>query len=234
MPTNSGLVNPAEEIGQVAKEHNIIYQLDACQSAGQYPLDVKKLCCDFLSSTGRKYLRGPRGTGFLYANKNRLNELIPMTLDLHSAEWDARNNFTQLNDAKKFETWESNIAAKIGLMTAVKQINELGINEIWERVTELAEYLRNELTKINEITVQDIGRVKSGIVTFTSSIYTPSKMAKYFSENKINTVTPILSGTRIDMESRNLDSVLRSSVHYYNTKEEIDTFVSLIKQLHQQ
>ncbi|MTI40703.1 aminotransferase class V-fold PLP-dependent enzyme [Fulvivirga lutimaris] len=232
MPTNGGLVNPAERIGEIAKEYNIFYLLDACQSAGQYPLDVKKIGCDFLSSTGRKYLRGPRGTGFLYANKRRLNEITPLNLDLHSAEWNSINSFQQRNSAKKFETWESNIAAKIGLMIAAKQINEIGIDRIWNRVTEVATYLRDELSKFNEITVQDIGKLKSGIVTFTSSKFTPLEMKKYFTENKINTVTPTLSGTRIDMENRKLDAVLRSSIHYYNTKEEIDTFVSLIKQLH--
>ncbi|MEQ9164610.1 MAG: aminotransferase class V-fold PLP-dependent enzyme, partial [Fulvivirga sp.] len=189
---------------------------------------------DFLSSTGRKYLRGPRGTGFLYASKKILKSITPINLDLHSAEWDSINSFKQLDNAKKFETWESNIAAKIGLMTAVQQINEIGIDKICNRVTEVADYLRDELSKIKEITVQDIGRVKSGIVTFTSSKFTPLEMKKFFSENKINTVTPTLSGTRIDMEARKLDAVLRSSVHYYNTKEEIDTFASLIKQMHRQ
>jgi cysteine desulfurase/selenocysteine lyase len=232
MPTNGGLVNPAEAIGRVANEHHILYLLDACQSAGQYPLDVKRIGCDFLSSTGRKYLRGPRGTGFLYASKKILKSVTPLNLDLHSAEWNSINSFKQLDNAKKFETWESNIAAKIGLMTAVQQINEIGIDKICNRVTEVADCLRDELSKIKEITVQDIGRVKSGIVTFTSSKFTPLEMKKYFSENKINTVTPTLNGTRIDMEARKLDAVLRSSVHYYNTKEEIDTFASLIKQMH--
>ena len=233
MPTNGGLVNPAEDIGKVARQHDIMYLLDACQSAGQYPLDVDKIGCDFLSSTGRKYLRGPRGTGFLYASKKRLNDITPLNLDLHSAEWSSKNSFKQLDNAKKFETWESNIAAKIGLMTAVKQINQIGINKIWTRVTELADYLRSELEKIAEITVRDMGKVKSGIVTFTSSRFSPEEMQTYFSQHNINTVTPTLSGTRIDMEARKIEALIRSSVHYYNTKREIDNFVSLIKQLHQ-
>lgn len=234
MPTNGGLVNPVEEIGRIARQYNILYLVDACQSAGQYPLDVKKIKCDFLSSTGRKYLRGPRGTGFLFVNKELLSELTPMNLDLHSAEWDTKNSFTQLDNAKKFETWESNIAAKIGLITAIKQINSIGIEHIWNRVIELASYMRSQLEKIEVITVQDLGRVKGGIVTFTSRNHTPQEIKDYLSKNKVNTVTPTLSGTRIDMESRKLDAVVRSSIHYYNTKEEIDTFVSLIIQLHQQ
>ncbi len=230
MPTNSGLVNPAQEVGKIAEKYNVLYQLDACQSVGQYPIDVRKIGCDFLSATGRKYLRGPRGTGFLFAKKIRFSELSPLNLDLHSAEWISKDTIDIREDARRFETWECNLAAKLGLSTAVSQAVNLGMETIWERVQLLADYLRKELSRIEEVIVTDIGEIKSGIVTFYSNTISTHQLKERFLEHNINTVVAIKSGTRVDMENRSLDSILRASVHYYNTKEEIDKFINLLTQ----
>lgn len=229
MPTNGGLVNPAEEIGAIAKRHNILYQLDACQSVGQYPIDVKRIKCDFLSTTGRKYLRGPRGTGFLYVNSEVINHLTPQSLDLHSAEWVASDTYEARNDAKRFETWECNPAAKLGLSNAILQTHDFGIEHIWQRVVILAEYLREKLESIEQISVTDIGQLKSGIVTFKSNITPVDQLKTKLLERNINTVVAIKSGTLIDMETRELGSILRASIHYYNTHEEIDIFIETLR-----
>lgn len=229
MPTNNGVVNPAEAIGEIASRHSILYQLDACQSAGQYPLDVQKIQCDFLSATGRKYMRGPRGTGFLFVKKQALASLTPLNLDLHSAEWTGLNEFKQRDDARKYETWESNLSAKLGLAVATKEINELGIQHIWEIITELSDYLRKKVAAVSHIKVQDYGLVKSGIVTITSKKYSAQELKEKLQEKNINTTVAVKSGTLIDMSARDLDEVLRVSVHYYNTKEEINTFIHCIQ-----
>jgi cysteine desulfurase/selenocysteine lyase len=231
MPSHNGLVNPAEEIGKIAIKHNLIYLLDACQSVGQYPIDVRKIQCDFLSTTGRKFLRGPRGTGFLFASKRRIEEFTPLSLDLHSAEWTSKDQISIKKDAKKFETWESNLAAKMGLTNAVKQLRALGIDMIWARVTDLADYLRLELNKIEGLIIQDVGRTKSGIITLSFKAHSPQKVKTELTELGYNTTVAVKSVSFIDMESRNLDAVLRVSVHYYNTKEEIDSFVGSIRQI---
>ncbi|MEK6217270.1 MAG: aminotransferase class V-fold PLP-dependent enzyme, partial [Boseongicola sp.] len=107
VPTNGGLVNPAAAVGQVARKHGVPYLLDACQAAGQMRLDVKALGCDFLSVTGRKFLRGPRGTGFLYVREAWLKTLEPVMIDHFGAPWVARDQYQLREDARRFETWEN-------------------------------------------------------------------------------------------------------------------------------
>jgi selenocysteine lyase/cysteine desulfurase len=221
IPTNNGLVNPAEEIGKVAKQHNVLYLLDACQSAGQYPIDVEKIGCDMLSATGRKYLRAPRGTGFLYVSKKVLDSLHPPFLDLHSAEWTAQDQFNVRDDARKFENWEANYAGIIGLNKAVSYILDLGIEAIWNRIQYLAGEFRQRLEALPGVRVRDIGKVKCGIVTFTVDGKSAEEVHRYLQKSGINVSVSTRSSTLLDMENRNLEEAVRASVHYYNTEDEI-------------
>lgn len=231
IPTNNGLVNPAETIGSIARKHGVLYLLDACQSVGQYPINVEKIGCDMLSATGRKYMRAPRGTGFLYVNKNVLEDLRPPFLDLHSAEWTGENKFKVRSDARKFENWEANYAGIIGLNKAVSYILDLGMEHIWERVQDLADRFRKELNDIPGVTVRDIGIIKCGIVTFTVEGKSAEQVKQYLSDNRINVSISTKSSTLLDMNRRHLDEAVRASVHYYNTEGEIEECIGLLRQL---
>ncbi|NNE63721.1 MAG: aminotransferase class V-fold PLP-dependent enzyme, partial [Gammaproteobacteria bacterium] len=195
IPTGGGLVNPAIEIGRIARQHGIPYLLDACQSAGQIPLDLKAIGCDLLSITGRKYLRGPRGTGLLYVRNSILDRLDPPFLDQHAAELISPGEYRVRQDARKFENWEQFFAGKYALGVAIEYALSWGMETIRQRVYNLADKLRNELSNNKDITVTDQGREKCGIVTFTSQTRDAGRIKNMLAEKKINVSISDGSGT---------------------------------------
>lgn len=231
VPTNGGLVNPAEAIGQIAREANVWYLLDACQSIGQLPLDVQRLGCDFLSATSRKYLRGPRGAGFLYVRQERLSELEPAMLDHHAATWTEPTRYVLRDDARRFETWEASYATWLGLGAAAQYALDRGLPWIWERVHNLAERLRAQLDALPGVTLQDRGQVRCGIVSFTVDGVLPARLCQTLSAQRIHISHSLPQSTLLDMRRRQLDhGVARASVHYYNTEAELDRFIDALRQ----
>lgn len=231
VPTNSGLVNPAAEVGRVARRHGVLYLLDACQSVGQMPIDVAALGCDLLSATGRKYLRGPRGTGFLYVRRAVLERLEPPFLDLRAATWVAPDRYELRPDARRFENWENNVAAQLGLGAAVDYALGWGLAAIEARVTALAEELREQLRALPGVTVRDIGRRRCGIVTFTAKDRDADDIVAALHRRKINTVTSSPRSTLLDATARQLPTVVRASVHYYNSEDEVARFATAVSEL---
>jgi len=229
VPTNSGLVNPAAAVGEIARQAGVLYLLDACQSVGQMPMHVEHLGCDMLSTTGRKYLRGPRGTGLLYVRRQVLEHLEPPLLDLHAAEWVARDRFTIRPDARRFENWETNYAGKIGLGVAIDYALSWGLDNIWERITVLANALRTRLATLPGVAVHDPGLVRCGIVSFTAAGHTPEEIQHALALSKINVTVSRRPSTRLDMEARDLTGLVRASVHYYNSEDEVERFCTTVK-----
>lgn len=229
MPTNGGLVNPAEEVGEIAARHGIPYLLDACQSVGQYPIDVKKLRCTFLSATGRKYMRAPRGTGFLFIKKEKIEGLESVFPDMMGGTWMSSLEYIPRQDAKKYENFENNRAGLLGLGKAAAYTNQWGIERIWGRTQWLAQKLRNRLGGVGGVEITDLGREKSGLVTFRMDGKHAGEVKRHLKNQHINVSVSAAWSTRIDMEKRGLNELLRASVHYYNIEEEIDFFVKVIE-----
>lgn len=228
VPTQGGLVNPAAAVGKIAKKHGVLYLLDACQSVGQIDVDVAEIGCDVLSGTGRKFLRGPRGTGFLFVRKGIINQIDPPFIDLLSATWTGANSFEFANGAKRFENWESYVAGRVGLMAAVKYARGIGLKNIEARVESLAENLRKALVDLKGVDIHDLGEKKCGIVTFTKAEKDPAEMADKLRQSGINVSVSAMPYARLDLEPRGLSAMTRASVHYFNTQAEIDSFIKAI------
>jgi selenocysteine lyase/cysteine desulfurase len=231
VPTNGGLVNPAAAVGRLARQAGIPFLLDACQSVGQMPIDVEAIGCDMLSATGRKYLRGPRGTGFLYVRKELIQKLEPPFLDLHSAQWVDFENFVIRPDARRFENWESYVAGRAGLAVAVEYALEWGLEAIYARVQALAGELRQTLATIPGLSLHDQGVEQCGIVSFAVADSDHEELMAALAAKAINVSVSPRNYTLLDMQARGLESLVRASVHYYNDEDEIDRFFAALEDL---
>lgn len=231
IPSNGGLINPAAEIGKIAKAHGIPYLLDACQAVGQMPIDVDALGCDMLTATGRKFLRAPRGTGFLYMRKDLLERTEPAMIDLLGATWVAPNGYELRPDARRFETWETNCAARIGLGIAAEYALNLGLEAIAARCRFLATTLRRRLEDIPGITLRDQGRDQSAIISFSAAGVAAERVMLQLRGERINVSVSPPATTPVDAARRRLPPVVRVSPHYYNSEEELEHLVGAIRNI---
>jgi len=222
VPTNSGLVQPVEAIGRICREHGIWYLVDACQSAGQMSLDVERIGCDFLSATMRKFLRGPRGAGFLYASDRVLDAGLQMLLpDMRSAHWTAPDSFTPEADARRFEYWEMPPALLLGSRAAADYALAVGLDWIEARVGHLATLTRSLLAELPGVRVLDRGEELCGIVTAHAEHWQPKVLLEKLAAAGINCRVSSLLAARIDFPRKGVEWALRISPHYYNTEEEV-------------
>ncbi|MFD3461699.1 aminotransferase class V-fold PLP-dependent enzyme [Nocardia fluminea] len=230
-PTNGGLVNPVAEATRIAHEAGALVLLDACQSTGQLPIDVVEFGVDAMSTTGRKWLRGPRGTGFLYVRSELAQTMEPARLDLHSATWVSPTEYRLADDASRFEFWECGVAARLGLGAAVDYLLAQGPDEVYAAVADRAEYLRKTLPELPSVTVRDLGTQHSGIVSFTAEGHDPEQLRDRLAEHAITVTVSHASSTLLDMSERTLPAVLRASPHYFVSPADLDRFVATLAEL---
>lgn len=228
IPTNSGVVNPVADVGRVARSNGIPFLLDACQSVGQLPIDVGEIGCDMLVTTSRKFLRGPRGVGFLYVRSEFLDQLDPVFVELQSAPLVLPDRYELRNDAKRFETWEKNYANVLGMAAAAEYAIDVGLSAIWDRIQTLGEGARYYLGEIEGVTVRDLGAIKGGIVTFQVEGRHALEVRDLLSEESINVSISTSLSAPVDMHERGIDDLVRASFHAFNTEEEIEQLAAAI------
>jgi selenocysteine lyase/cysteine desulfurase len=230
--TQRGVINPVEEAGVVIRSRaNALYSLDACQSVGQIPIDVRQIGCDVMTATGRKYLRAPRGTGFAYVSSRLIEQVDPPGIDGHSAFWRDDDSYELLPSAERLESFEVNMATKVGLGVAIDYALSWGVEAIAERIGSLASELRERLSGAG-YEVLDGAAARSGIVTFRSPRESPEATQLWLSTRGINTNVALTQSARLDMDQRGIPAAVRASVHYFNTSEEITALIDALQATH--
>jgi len=227
IPTNSGLIQPVEAIGEIAEQAGVPYLVDACQTVGQIPIDVARLRCDFLSATARKFLRGPRGIGFLYiADRALTRGDAPLYIDMRGASWATADTFELAPDARRFENWEFSYALLLGLGAAAQYAIDAGIERCSERSLMLADKVRDKLSQLAR--VLDRGEKRAAIVTADFG-RSAAEIVEKLHKRHINTSATFRQWAIIDMDDKHVRSALRVSPHYYNTEEELDALIDALK-----
>ncbi len=229
VPTNGGLVNPAQAVGKLAKKYGVLYLLDACQAVGQMVVNVSEIGCDFLSATARKFLRGPRGIGCLYVREALIANMEPVVVDHFAANWVEKNRYELRSDARRFETWENAYALRAGLGAALAYADNVGLANIQKRAWKLAQTLRDQLTTIKGAQVHDAGVRHCAIVSFSIEGLDPVETVAALRAKNIIIGTSGVDSSRLDFEARKLPLLLRAAPHYFNTADEIGQLVAALK-----
>jgi selenocysteine lyase/cysteine desulfurase len=228
VPTNSGRIAPVRQIVGLAHRVGALVLLDACQSVGQLRVDVEELGVDALSATGRKWLRAPRGTGFLYVRREVLASLEPTTADLRGATWTASDRYELEAGARRFELWEYDVAGRLGLKVAVEQLLDLGVDDVEKAVRSRAADLRGALAEVPAVTLRDVGTDLSGIVSFTVDGVDPERVRDELAARKVTVTVSGAASTRLDMTARRLPAVVRASPHYFVSPEDIEAAAAAV------
>jgi selenocysteine lyase/cysteine desulfurase len=230
VPTNSGLIQPVEPLGEIAEAAGVPYLIDACQAVGQLPVDVRRLRCDFLSATARKFLRGPRGIGFLYVSDRALARgLFPLYIDMRGAAWTSADSFALAPDARRFENWEFAHALVLGLGAAAHYANEVGIDRGGQRARALAARLRTSLAALPGLRVLDRGRELAAIVTVEVAGRAAPDVVRELRARGVNTSAAMREYAVIDMDDKQAATAVRLSPHYYNTDAELESAVEALR-----
>ncbi|MDP9827802.1 aminotransferase class V-fold PLP-dependent enzyme [Kineosporia succinea] len=229
IPTSSGLVEPVAAIGALARRHGARYVLDATQSVGQVHIDVTEIGCDVLVTTGRKFLRAPRGTGFAYVSAGL--DLPPTAPDVRGAVWTASTSWELKPGARRFETWEASIGARVGLGVALEEALSLGTEQTERHLVARAASLRESLAETPKVTVQDPPCSPSAIVTFTVDGITPLRVNEQLGRLGVRTVSVPASHAQWDLGARGVDAVVRASVHVYNDDDDMAALVDAVARI---
>jgi selenocysteine lyase/cysteine desulfurase len=232
VPTNSGLVQPVAEIGRHCRELDLLYLVDACQSVGQLEIDVDEIGCDLLTATCRKFLRGPRGSGFLFVSDRVLRDgYEPLFLDMHGARWIEPGRYRPVDTAARFEEWEFPYSTLLGCAAAARYALQVGLGPISRRSPALASALRDRLAEIPGVRVLDRGPRPAALVTFEVEGWQPQPFKQALDARRINSALSFREFALYDFGDKDVDWCLRLSPHYYNTEEEVDEVVGAVDEI---
>lgn len=232
VPTNSGLVQDVAAVGRMCRARDVLYLVDACQSVGQMPVHPEAIGCDFLSATARKFLRGPRGAGFLWVSDRALESgLSPLFPDLRGADWVDGELFQPAPDARRFETWEFSWALVLGTGAAARYALEVGLDDARDRARELAGSLRERLPALRGVRVLDRGPELCSLVTVAVDGWRPRDLVAALRARGVNTSAQTRLDAVLDYDAKGVDGALRVSPHYFNTPADLDVFLGALGDL---
>ncbi|WP_310646428.1 aminotransferase class V-fold PLP-dependent enzyme [Limnohabitans sp.] len=229
LPANGGLIQPAAKVGALTRAAGIPFFLDAAQAVGQLPVDVRALECDVLTTPGRKWLRGPRGTGLLYVRRAFLSALTPPVVDHFTAPF-AQGRYTLRQDARRFETSEAGIAARLGLGQALEEALTQGLENIQHRVFAKSQAIRQALAHIPNVQLRDIGVAQSGLVSFTFDHSTSKVAQARLNAQGVEVALNGLAFTPLDLQARGLTDIIRASAHTTTTDADIDRLIHAVSE----
>lgn len=227
----SGALQHIEKICEIAKKRDVLTLINASQTLGLIPINVQELDCDFLTGCGRKWLRGPEGSGILYIRESLVESIEPTIIGWGGTTWDFETNeYYYLSTARRVEAGCPIVPSILGLGAAIDYAQNIGIEEIVTKVEALTRYSFQQLSVIEGIAIYGPKNIENrlAIIPFNVEGLHPDEITNYLEKNNII----IESGTfmaNMLLQHYGINKMVRISPHYFNTKVEIDFIVTLIK-----
>ena len=226
-----GTLQPLREARKLIRETHALYLVNASQSIGQIRVDVKDLGCDFLVAPCRKWLRGPQGLGILYCRKELLGSMEPSHIAWTTTKWISRSRYQHIATAERFEAGELNFGTVAALNRALDYVEEIGgIDNIRSRILHLTSYLLDRLREANGIEVygDPESATRGGIVAFDKRKVASENISSQLAKEGIiieagNFASPLV------LKKFHRDKWARVCVHYFNSTEDIDGFVTALE-----
>ncbi|MDA1082234.1 MAG: aminotransferase class V-fold PLP-dependent enzyme [Gemmatimonadetes bacterium] len=232
VPTFGGLVQRVEDVGEVCVAAGVPYLVDGCQAVGQLDIDVTTVRCDFLAATARKFLRGPRGVGFLYVSDGALaRDWHPLLVDMRGAKWPAPGGYALFDGARRFEQWEQSHALVLGMGAAARYALAAGVARTAARAHALAAELRARLANIPGVRALDRGERLSAIAAFECAGPDASVLVRALRERGVNTTAQTADENAVALQRLGASSLLRVSPHYYNDESDLDAIENALREL---
>lgn len=231
IPTFSGMVQRAADVGAECAAAGVPYLIDACQAVGQIDVDVNELRCDFLAATARKFLRGPRGIGFLYVSDAALARgAHPLLVDMRGANWEQPGGYTLYDGARRFEQWEQPLALVLGMGAAARYAIDAGVVRTAGRAHALAQDARLRLSAIPGIRALDRGEQLSAIATFECAGVEADALVRALRERGVNASAQGRDENAVALGRIGAQSLLRVSPHYYNDASDLDAVAAALRE----
>ncbi len=229
--SSSGQVVDLTAIKPIVKKYGAYYLLDACQSVGQLPVNFVEIGCDIATATSRKFLRGPRGIGFLYINKHSRQRLEPAMLTNQSAAWTGDGEYKLVDDASMFEMWERSCLNQLGFGAALEYLRAIGLEKATAQTQYVAHGLRSAVYSLKGVEATCQEDASAAIITFNKNGWSALDVRTELEKLGIAVQVSTVFHTRLDLGARGIDSAVRVSPHYYNDQSEFDRFLNAVDEL---
>jgi cysteine desulfurase/selenocysteine lyase len=223
-----GAILPVEEIIKLAHKHGIPVLLDAAQSAPHMPIDVNEIDCDFMTFSAHK-MGGPAGVGVLYGKTKWLEKIPPLHVGSENASKVTYHKTEYEPLPKKFEAGTLPFEEIVALGSLIDYVEELDMHRTSKYESDLLDYVTEQMSKISRVKLHGLASEKEPVLSFDLDGADVKKLEKYLSDRNISVRAGELSAQPL-MKKLGVSGLLRISICYYNTIEELDAFVAAVKE----
>lgn len=230
LATFSGVIQPVTRLAELLAETGALFAVNGTQALGQIPVDVQAIGSDFFFATSRKWLRGPRGLGVLNVKPGLIPRLLPTTVGHTAALWTGPGEYEIVASPDRFHAGDHPFALMKGLSASADYAMGVGVESIFERNLELGSYAREALRSAG-IKIHDDVHGQTGNIPLQVGERDPDDVVDHLRAHGVAACVIYEENNLLALRRMGARSLVRLSISYFNTKEEIDRVSALLEEI---